>query len=1349
MPDQDTQKSLMDMIARQKQETAGNRQEKRIKRSHAVHGEANTPAKKNFKSCLPSARNPQRSPFTPKSSRSRPRESDGSGGRSLFTTPQRASTIDQSPVLEAEPKMPSFLSPGLGDTAEYEREVQGIREQNDQLLSALERYRRNEEEMKSKYEEMESKHRNEMMKIEAASSHRNEEIQEELQGKIKRLENDLSGMLKQVEASAEAKTELDAMKDEMELMKHTKSLLDDTTERLNNYKEKLTQLTDIKDALEKEEEAHSRSVDENIRLKNEITSLYAMKRNLDDYKSRAVDAEVRFTEVHDELTKLKKQLHNTTNDRENLQNVIQSQKEEIDDLHRQIKHEETVESFGGRLGDGVSELNPQINEELLRLRNENAQLRDFAHKREDDAVTKLELQVEDTKRLAERYKSQFLSTKGRLETAQADLEKSISREQKLQCDHAKAIEECNHVQLQLQERNLELTNIHQNLDASRTRESMLEEELSSWVEQARELQEQTDEMTTRLHSCNENLEKTKTQEAVLRDEIAGLERTIEQSNQQTSSLSRQFEEQRQELRDSNEHCEELSQDLSEWVEKAKSASDLANEISDNLASCASELQEARCNNISLQHELDTASEVAHSSRLELKETQHRLREVYGDLKQKETFIESAKQREQRLSSDLQSANQRVDDAVALIEAKTATITELEDKVEGAIAEKKMLLAREESSTVEVRELRATAQKMDDQIVDMQHKADTCNKENIEALRALRKSEEEIRSLGLCVAEMERALEESRANGEAYLQQTHVLESELVVTKEHLSNVTGRLEKLSKTETEVKEQLNEAHDTVSDLKEKLSEERSLRVAAEEEMTLLLDTNAKKETDLNASIEEMRTKWQKQIQIAGGCKREIDRLNEVLDESQSTISAAQHRENMLQHKIRVLEDKESELTASIEATQESAKKQVLEAAKSFENTREILNSKATKDVEDLQNRMDLLLEEERRGKRQIETENKEKLKQLKEKMEREVADAKDKAANMIERAQNELHGRCQQMQKEHEETVSKMKEDANQESTLLVRKGKHMLKELKTKQLEEKGKLENRIRMLEEKCSMLSNEVDSTSNKCNSKVREYRKKLQFASGRITRLTTESDDLEGQIDTLSRESSKLREENDRYRRQLGGRFGAESNAQNEMLRKELKNACDEIRELKRQHGASLPSHTSDGFGETNQNYQRGLASQSTISQLRSEYEETIEALNDEKRELVMRNSAAITDVQKAEMRAWETEKDNAALKEELISLRLQVERIEKTCPGDQLNVDNLGNTAEGDETIPVSESAPLPQTSMRDIDLKDEIEDGDSNKTNVDSSSPSTKLPTVFQHHHGPPAQNEEHPPECTQS
>lgn len=65
------------------------------------------------------------------------------------------------------------------------------------------------------------------------------------------------------------------------------------------------------------------------------------------------------------------------------------------------------------------------------------------------------------------------------------------------------------------------------------------------------------------------------------------------------------------------------------------------------------------------------------------------------------------------------------------------------------------------------------------------------------------------------------------------------------------------------------------------------------------------------------------------------------------------------------------------------------------------------------------------------------------------------------------------------------------------------------------------------------------------------------------------------------------------------------------------------------------------------------------STITQLRAEYEDTIRLLNDEKRELVMKNSATVSDLQRMEQKTWQLEDVVSRLKEELTSAHLKIQR------------------------------------------------------------------------------------------
>eukprot|EP00536_Pseudo-nitzschia_multiseries_P001423 jgi/Psemu1/300765/fgenesh1_kg.18_\ len=227
---------------------------------------------------------------------------------------------------------------------------------------------------------------------------------------------------------------------------------------------------------------------------------------------------------------------------------------------------------------------------------------------------------------------------------------------------------------------------------------------------------------------------------------------------------------------------------------------------------------------------------------------------------------------------------------------------------------------------------------------------------------------------------------------------------------------------------------------------------------------------------------------------------------------------------------------------------------------------------------------------------------------------------------------------------------------------MEKGKGMMKGIKEKKDNEIKDLTDDIHFLEKRIAGEEEEKQRLGQQFQTKIIEYKKKLQAASGRINTLSTDVDEFEDRVKLLEREKFKLREENDRYRRQLGGRSGSDTALQSqvETLQNEFKNAIEENRELKRKLQGQDRSLHSIGDDSRSTPYSRTRGNQSTLLQLRAEYEETIESLNDEKRELIMKNSAAITDVQKAEKRAWVVEQDNAILKQDVTSLKLANERL-----------------------------------------------------------------------------------------
>ena len=183
------------------------------------------------------------------------------------------------------------------------------------------------------------------------------------------------------------------------------------------------------------------------------------------------------------------------------------------------------------------------------------------------------------------------------------------------------------------------------------------------------------------------------------------------------------------------------------------------------------------------------------------------------------------------------------------------------------------------------------------------------------------------------------------------------------------------------------------------------------------------------------------------------------------------------------------------------------------------------------------------------------------------------------------------------------------------------------EIKDKLEKEKADLNDDVEYLTQKILKEEEDKKRLGIQFQTKIVEYKKKLQNATGRINMLSEENSEFEDTVKKLERERNKLRDENERYRRQIGGRSGADSALQNQMelLQKEFQNAVDENRELKRRlqsNGQSaLPSIGEDA--DSGRYTRTRTNQQSTLVQLRAEYEETIDFLNDEKRELIMKKS------------------------------------------------------------------------------------------------------------------------------
>jgi myosin heavy subunit len=309
------------------------------------------------------------------------------------------------------------------------------------------------------------------------------------------------------------------------------------------------------------------------------------------------------------------------------------------------------------------------------------------------------------------------------------------------------------------------------------------------------------------------------------------------------------------------------------------------------------------------------------------------------------------------------------------------------------------------------------------------------------------------------------------------------------------------------------------------------------------------------------------------------------------------------------------------------------------------------------------MNRLLEDERKAYRTKAEKASVDYKKLEEQYQKKLLEVEEASKAAQRAVEDKSKQQLQDLESKMKKAMEDVKKQEDKKRENLITKGQKMIEEAKTscaKELQamhaKQVEVSRSLREQEERSEHLANKNSS-----------LKRKLEYATKQLNSLENNQDDLEEEIEKLKREKHKIEEEKETIKRQLGGRYGTDGQMQNQVdkLMKELGETHQENRELKKKLAARTCSEDLSGsfdLGEGHQpGYSRGGVNTTALAQVRAGYEEEIANLNDEKRELIMKNSAAITDVKKAEQIAWEREQEISQLKNQLTSLQLALQRAE----------------------------------------------------------------------------------------
>jgi len=399
--------------------------------------------------------------------------------------------------------------------------------------------------------------------------------------------------------------------------------------------------------------------------------------------------------------------------------------------------------------------------------------------------------------------------------------------------------------------------------------------------------------------------------------------------------------------------------------------------------------------------------------------------------------------------------------------------------------------------------------------------------------------------------------------------------------------------------------------------------------------------------------------------------LQAAQQALMTTQVNLTASETREVTLNEESRELKKVSEQLVNQLRREKEAKKAIIEESHKSLEATREVLNSKAKKDLEELQENMNQLLNDERKAYRMKAEKASADFKRLEEECQRKLQDSNDEASATLEAKEREYKIKMKELVEKNKRDIDQVKKDQEAQRAKLIENGEAFIEDAKQKAKEAlQEQVDQNVelrRALEEKDAKHHQQVNKNAS--------LKKKLEYVTHQMNEMESAQDDLRDEIQKLQREKFKLEEEIEGYRRQLGGRYGVDGTMQNqvEKLSQELEDAHNENKRLKQKIDRQMSHDMTASFEvQKTQGYSRGGVHTSALTQIKEDYEEQISNLTEEKRELIMKNSSAIRDVQKSESLVWEREQEISRLKDEMTSLQLQLQRAQLVVSADENNID-----------------------------------------------------------------------------
>jgi chromosome segregation ATPase len=408
---------------------------------------------------------------------------------------------------------------------------------------------------------------------------------------------------------------------------------------------------------------------------------------------------------------------------------------------------------------------------------------------------------------------------------------------------------------------------------------------------------------------------------------------------------------------------------------------------------------------------------------------------------------------------------------------------------------------------------------------------------------------------------------------------------------------------------------------------------------------------------------------------------------LEDTQQLLHESKAREAKLREEVAGWTERHRKLGEEMKEERIKSHKAALDMERKFNDAKKALSEKARADLKDLSDKLTIKLENERK-------QHKEKLDRLgveRDELEKhfsqQLTELREQSSSHLRSTKESMQRRIDDLEQSKKDALEVADKEKKAELEALTQRGKGVLREkLRSADEKAKKKIEEanaQKNAFKEQLTKLEQFHVDFEEKAKIKIAKKTQQIKLLESQNEAAAAANSELEEKMQKAERTSKELIGENDRLRRQIGSRGpGGASQTQLEELVSVCNSLREENRRLKESSETNLfsdsaiyePSTSPADSGSST----LGL-SKTALIEYRQEFEERIQALEDDKRDLIMRNSAAMSDVQKAEARSWELEEELSKVKGELTTAKLVMQRHER-----KAELMNLGSNSKARKRV-----------------------------------------------------------------